>query len=225
MSLIVEVRFAHEQGALAATFELLPEAEVTVIRETSTGPSESTYFLRFELDRREALERAFEADETVQTAKPVSASGGYQVVSVEFSERARLLNPVVTNEGGFVMHARRAVGEPEGFHWHERWLLPDHESLYSVWQRAGEQGFDFEVLDFQSLDGELSEYSFAQALTTEQREALTLAHRRGYFAEPRETSLEELADELGISPSEGLALVTVALGFPVETSPSQGGTG
>ena len=36
-------------------------------------------------------------------------------------------------------------------------------------------------------------------LTETQREALILAYERGYFATPRETSLEEVADELGIT--------------------------
>jgi len=36
-------------------------------------------------------------------------------------------------------------------------------------------------------------------LTDTQREALVLAYERGYFDTPRESSLEEIADELGIS--------------------------
>jgi len=36
-------------------------------------------------------------------------------------------------------------------------------------------------------------------LTETQREALILAYERGYFDTPRETSLEEIADELGIT--------------------------
>jgi predicted DNA binding protein len=38
-----------------------------------------------------------------------------------------------------------------------------------------------------------------QDLTEAQREALVLAYERGYFSSPRETTLEEIADELGIS--------------------------
>lgn len=38
-----------------------------------------------------------------------------------------------------------------------------------------------------------------QDLTDGQREALTLAYDRGYFNSPRETTLSEIADELGIS--------------------------
>lgn len=36
-------------------------------------------------------------------------------------------------------------------------------------------------------------------LTTDQREALVLALNRGYFNSPSETSLDDIADELGIS--------------------------
>jgi predicted DNA binding protein len=36
-------------------------------------------------------------------------------------------------------------------------------------------------------------------LSVEQREALSLAHQRGYFASPSEVHLDELASELGIS--------------------------
>lgn len=201
MSLIVEVSFAHERGALAGTFERVPDADATVIRETSTGPAQRTYFLRFEHDRPEAVREALEADETVRSVSEISASDRGQVLGIEFTDGTRMLNSVVTDQGGFVLHARRVTAGASQFDWRERWLLPDHESLYGVWQRARDQGFEFEVLDFQSLDGELSEYSFARALTPEQREALALAHERGYFTEPRETSLEELADELELSPS------------------------
>ncbi|WP_122089497.1 helix-turn-helix domain-containing protein [Halalkalicoccus subterraneus] len=37
-------------------------------------------------------------------------------------------------------------------------------------------------------------------LTAEQREALATAYERGYFAEPRGATLEDIADAIGISP-------------------------
>ncbi|MDS0298273.1 helix-turn-helix domain-containing protein [Halogeometricum sp. S1BR25-6] len=42
-----------------------------------------------------------------------------------------------------------------------------------------------------------TEYGFG--LTPEQREALTMAVQEGYFSVPRETKLDEIADQLGIS--------------------------
>lgn len=41
--------------------------------------------------------------------------------------------------------------------------------------------------------------SRAHPLTDAQREAMQLAHEHGYFDSPRETTLDEIADELGIS--------------------------
>lgn len=38
-------------------------------------------------------------------------------------------------------------------------------------------------------------------LTDRQREVLEAAHRAGYFAHPRETNAETIADELGVSPA------------------------
>lgn len=43
------------------------------------------------------------------------------------------------------------------------------------------------------------ETSTEAALTDEQQEALVLAYERGYFNSPREVTMEELGDELGIS--------------------------
>lgn len=40
-----------------------------------------------------------------------------------------------------------------------------------------------------------------EAVTAKQRQALELAHERGYYDRPRETDLSELAAELGISKS------------------------
>ncbi|MFB6296675.1 MAG: helix-turn-helix domain-containing protein, partial [Halobacteriales archaeon] len=44
-------------------------------------------------------------------------------------------------------------------------------------------------------------YSGPRAPTDEQREALVAAYEQGYFAEPRETSLEALAESLELSPT------------------------
>ena len=45
--------------------------------------------------------------------------------------------------------------------------------------------------------GDVGERSYG--LTDEQRVALTTAYRAGYFNEPRDISLSEVADEMGLS--------------------------
>lgn len=201
MSTIAEVQFSHEDGALAHTLRELPETGTKVIRETSTGPRQSTYFLRFDHRRSGKVRSVLENDHTVSTATPLSESEEEQMWRIEFTDDAKLLNPLVTGEDGFVLHARGSTMENDRWGWHERWLLPNHEALYTIWQQARESGFEFEILQVHPWDGTLAEYTVAQALTDEQQNALRLAYERGYFTEPREASLKDLGDELEISPS------------------------
>jgi hypothetical protein len=201
MSIVTEIRFAHGDGALAHTLNELPDVDIKVIRDTSTEPGQSTYFIRLDHSQPETIRSVLAADHTVRTVSPLSESGSRQVWRVEFTDEARLLNPLVTSEGGFVLHARSSRITDDQWGWQERWLLPDHESLHSIWQDAREAEFEFEILQFHPWDGTLSEYTGAQTLTEEQRDTLALAYERGYFTEPRETDLEALADELGRSPS------------------------
>jgi predicted DNA binding protein len=72
----------------------------------------------------------------------------------------------------------------------------NHESLASLQQACVDSNVPLTVnriseptLETYDLDG----------LTSNQREALVIAHRRGYFKTPSETTLEEIGDELGIT--------------------------
>jgi len=213
MSLITKTRFAHENGALAHTLNELPAVDIKIIRETSTKPAQSRYFIRLDNGQAVAVRPVLDADHTVREFRPVSRSDSEQVWRIEFTDETRLLNPAVTSEGGFVLHARSAQIMEGCRGWHERWLLPDHESLHSIWQAAREEGFEFEIIRFYPWDGTLSEYTGAKTLTEEQREALVLACERGYFSEPRETDLGTIADELGISPSAAAGRIKRGMGL------------
>lgn len=201
MVIVTEVRFTHEDGALTDTFSRLPDLDATVVRETSTNPGESVYVLRFDYDGSADVRPVLAADPTV---REVEAMPGFETRSqwaIRFTDGTRLLNPRVTSEGGFVLDARSSNGGHHPRGWHEHWLLPDRETLHDVWQYARDEGFDFEVLEFSDRGRTDPEYPGATAPTEEQRETLVAAYEQGYFAEPRETSLEELADSLDLSPT------------------------
>jgi len=203
MTIITEVRFAHQDCALAGTLAALPDLGVRVVGETSTDPEGNRYYLHLDAADPETLREVLEADHTVRDAAQTRESGDSDLWGVEFSDEAKLLAPLVTTGGGFVLDARGAPAEsnPAVRGWHERWLLPDHEALHAIWKHAREEGFDFEVLELHQRGRTDADYPGPDALTDEQREALVAAHEEGYFAEPRETSLEELADSLDISAS------------------------
>lgn len=201
MAIITEVRFAHEDGALADTLGRLPTLDVAVIGETSTVPDGSISLLRFEYDGPEDLAAVLAADHTVsETVERRVTDGGY-LLDVAFADGAKLMSPRVTSQGGFVLDARSDPADADPRGWRERWLLPDREALHDVWQYAREEGFEFEVRELHQRGRTDAEYPGPDAVTEEQRQALVAAYERGYFAEPRDSSLEELAETLDISPS------------------------
>jgi predicted DNA binding protein len=203
MAIVTEVRFAHEDGALAGTLAALPDADVTVIREASTDPGGNIYLIRFDGDVEgyEEVGAALEADHTVSEAEPITGFEGQHLWGVEFAEGTKLMAPKVTSVEGFVLDARSSNPGEGRRGWRERWLVPDREALHEIWEHARAEGFEFEIIEFRRRGRTDPEYPGGDAPTEEQREALLAAYEHGYFAEPRETSLEELAGGLDISPT------------------------
>jgi biotin operon repressor len=206
MPIVTEVRFAHPDGALADTLRALSDLEVTVIPEASMGPRRSIYLLRFGEGERETVPvdevvSVLEADHTVESVELMPVFEREPLIGVAFAPETKLLAPQVTSEGGFVLEARSSRPDEDLRGWYERWLLPSREALHGIWQHARDEGFEFDVIRFREQGDTAPEYAGTSRLTEEQRETLVLAYERGYFAEPRGTSLEDLAAELGISPT------------------------
>lgn len=74
----------------------------------------------------------------------------------------------------------------------------DHGDLTRFHQFYQEQDFPVHIERVSSLD-EQSGVGYEFGLTPAQRETLVMAVENGYFAVPRETQLDEIADELGIT--------------------------
>ena len=201
MPVIAEVQFAHDAGALAHTLDTLPSVHVRVIRETSTAPRAGVYYLGFENEPLDAIEAALERDPTVTAAESMADFEEYHVWAIEFSADTELLAPRVTNEGGLVLDARTAVQDDGTRVWHERWMLPDREAIQRIWQHARDEGYAFDLLEFHSGGQTETAYQGLDALTEEQRRTIAVAYEQGYFAEPRETSLQELGESLDLSAS------------------------
>lgn len=201
MAIISEVRFAHEDCALADTLNALPDLAVSVIREASTNPEHDIYLIRFGDDRTDEIEAVLTEDHSVSEIKPMPEFENQRLLGIVFEPETKLLNPEVTNRDGFVLQARGSNTSIPLRGWHEQWLLPDRDALQDIWQHARGEGFTFEVLEFhqQGRATPNPDYPGLDVLTDQQREALVAAYEQGYFTEPRETSLEELAESLDLS--------------------------
>ena len=83
----------------------------------------------------------------------------------------------------------------------EQWTFEirgdDHDDIAGFQQRCRELGISTTLTELHALTP--VETGSEAALTDTQQEALVLAHEQGYFESPREVTLAELGDELGIS--------------------------
>jgi len=83
--------------------------------------------------------------------------------------------------------------------WHFELRFADHDGVQSFQAECVYSDVGLELRRLHSLSAVGTGESYD--LTSEQRETLLTALERGYFEEPRDITLEELADELGLSPT------------------------
>lgn len=196
MVISTRVYIEHPDLALAHTIQSLPEATVGVVSEAGTDPDNDVHFFWIEGADVSAVEAAFDADHTVGTYSLIVEKENRLTYRVKYSGVAKLVTPAVMELGGLTLFSRSH---------RDGWLLElqfqDHEGLYSLNEYANEEGMQLEVLQLQHDIAPHDGRDFD--LTESQREALVAAFKKGYYDDPRKISLEELADDMGISTTAG----------------------
>jgi predicted DNA binding protein len=108
-----------------------------------------------------------------------------------WTDRAQVIGYMIHGQGATLQEATANDSE-----WHLRVFFPERSGLSATNDYAQESGFSLDVTRIYGLeDLEAIKYD----LTDPQYETLTTGVEQGYFDIPRETTAEELADELGIS--------------------------
>jgi predicted DNA binding protein len=194
MTLIAIVRIDHPELALAHTIGSTSGTKITVVPESGTDPDTGQFFFHVEADDGdfEAFERALDDDDTVAEYVLVAEAGATRIYRIQHTSRTKLLTPKTTEVGGLMREAGSA-----GTGWRVRLQLPSREALADIWEFCEAEEISFELLQLYEQNG--IDAGDGGRLTDAQREALVTAYERGYFEEPRGTTHEKLATELGIS--------------------------
>ena len=192
MSITVKLHVKHERLSLVPTLRSLSDVYIRVITHSDTDPDASVFPFLVEHDDRGALEAALDEDPTVANYEGVDWTDGVGMYYIEHTPETKLISPVVTSVNGFMMKT-----ETKGMGWLVRLLLPDRQALNTVWEYANDNDIALDIIEIYGKGGEVGERSYG--LTDEQRAALTTAYAEGYFNEPRDISLSEVADEMGLS--------------------------
>jgi len=191
MVVIVRGRLPADEFALSHTLQSVPDLEFDVERIICTNDRSAMPLLWVRGDDAKRCEEAFEADPTVEEWDLLAPFEGERLYRMQWIDRVRLVVRMITNAGATVLDARGEDGR-----WAVRVMYPDRDSLSTMHEFCSDHGLAFEADSIRDMEGEPAG---RYGLTNDQFKAITAAAERGLFDVPRAVTLEELADEMGIS--------------------------
>ncbi|ELZ12068.1 Bacterio-opsin activator HTH domain protein [Natrinema thermotolerans DSM 11552] len=194
MSLHVAFEASSPSLVLAPTFDALPSLEVALERQYALDPARPIAFCWTRCRNRKRLERALAADPTVARFDRIASEDDRDLYRLQRSET----NVVGAYRqwvaaGGELLECRGADGR-----WNVEMRFPDRASFGRYHDFLVDEGVSVELRRLAETDTR-SRRAGDPTLTDRQREALSLAHERGFFEVPRETDLAEIAAQLEIS--------------------------
>ena len=191
MATIVRGTVPASQFALNHALETLPDVEVECERIVRSGDDAVMPLLWVRYADRDEVEAAFEADPSVGNVTCLSDLDEELLYRMDWIDHVDLLLQMLTNAEATVLDAYG-----RGSRWKLRVLYPERDEFSTTHEFCAEHGLSFDVASIREIDGEPAGRF---GLTESQYRALVLAVQRGYYEVPRRTTLEELADEVGVS--------------------------
>ena len=186
------VRAEHPDIVLTGAVTHDRTSTVKSVSEAGTDPTSGQFFYRIESDGFDRFEEGLRKDRTDgEFERVIETRDGEAIYSFEYTDEAKILTPVVAAANGVVIDMKN-----DGRAWILTVWIPDRTGLVQLWEYARRHDVDIDLL-------RVNEYGSIgttdAGLTDSQREALLVALETGYFEEPRDATLGEVATGLDIS--------------------------
>lgn len=193
MSVIADFSIPANQFALGDLLEVRPGIQIRLEAMIPTGDAVIPYFWVRSPDV-EAVEATLQESPMVSEVHVVDEANGETLFRVEWVDGINGVIESISDHGAVVLD-----GEGHGDHWSFQLRFPEYDTLSAFYRDIVDKGISID------LEGVHNPVASARAqgfdLSPAQREALAIALEEGYFAVPRETTLVDLAEKLGISDS------------------------
>ncbi|MFU8869985.1 helix-turn-helix domain-containing protein [Natronococcus sp.] len=221
MTSIVNLEISSEGTGLAELFESVP----SLACEAEAGVVSDGYDLWLSGASKDEIESGLADASTIEDRTLVNGSEEQWLYNVTFAPDAIDLFEVVLEEGGTILDASAS-----GRSWNLNIRVQERSDASSIHTRLEELDLEPTVIRLYDTSDETGSQS---GLTQNQYETLVAAINYGYFEIPRDVSMQELSEELGVSHqalSERLrrayrSLVTSELDVsPEETEPALSST-
>ena len=187
MTTVVDLNVRAADTVMGAVFEAVPSTTC----EMEQSVASEGYRLWLAGAERTAIDTALEDAPSVEEYAPVLTGDERWLYDLEFTDHSVNVFEQVANGRGTVLNASAADGR-----WKLRVRFGDRDDVSHAYDRLVERDVTVDLVRLTDLTEEsLPEHG----LTPKQYETLLAAHEHGYFTIPRETSMQELADELGVS--------------------------
>ncbi|WP_433629977.1 helix-turn-helix domain-containing protein [Halomicrococcus sp. NG-SE-24] len=190
---VVEVEIPATQFALSQSFSELEGLRCEIERIVADDDTRVMPFVWMSSDEntREEIESVLGKDSSVETIDLLADLDEEWLYQMEWIDQIETLVQILVTEQGTIL---AATGDDRW--WNLRILFPDREALSRTHEYCEENGLTLEILNIYHLDkGRQGRFG----LTDDQQDVLTLAHEHGYYQIPRESTANDLADELDIS--------------------------
>jgi predicted DNA binding protein len=186
------IRVKHPDIVLTETICHDQSSKVKSVSEAGTDPTSGKFFYHIESSDFDQFEEGLRNDATVgEFERVIETRDREAIYSFEYTDEAKLLSPVISSANGVILDM-----ESDGDAWILSVWMPERTDLAHLWEYAQQHDVDIDLLrvnDYASLG------NTDAGLTDSQREALLVAVETGYFEEPRDATLSEVAAHLGIS--------------------------
>lgn len=193
MSLIAEFRLSSPDFPLMDALSAVPDMRLRVEQAIAEHSDRPILFLWASGDDLQTFEAALKSDPTIVDPTRVEDTDDRRLYRVQVTEEAQMvLYPAELETSTSRLSVSATAQGVE-----TRMRLPDRGALFRFREICKEQGVSFTLQRlYESND---SSASGQYGMSTKQQITLQKAIERGYYAVPREITLEELATELNIS--------------------------
>ncbi|WP_170977341.1 helix-turn-helix domain-containing protein [Halorussus salinisoli] len=191
MSTIATFTVSADAFPLGYIFESFPEIAIEIEQVVPTNNAILPYFWVRE-EPVEHVQKALKAQGALKSYTLVDDLGDQGLFRAEW-------NPDVEGILTGIIDAKLTVLSATGTEdeWKFVFRAEDTNQIAEFQQYCADQGIDITLGHIHSVGARTVEGAYG--LTPEQREAVFLAYKSGYYETPPETNLSELAEELGIS--------------------------
>lgn len=190
MSLFAEFHVPSETFALHQTLQAVPDVVVVIERVVAAQQKLTPYF--WVAGETDAFEQAVANDPSITDLHRVDEFDDSSLYRGTWTQNVENIVYAYTELGATIVEATGQADE-----WELRIRFDDRAGLREYRNYCEREHIPFALTGLYEIQHERSGAQFG--LTPKQHEALTTAWEWGYFKVPREASLDEIADQLGIT--------------------------